>query len=82
MSGKRGRRTRLVNPVPNANPATGRDLAGDFYLPGQVSGSSAVHTASDIPLSAAGRGASLFHGVMENTDVFFHVMQAAIVGAQ
>jgi len=72
----------LVNPTPNANPATGRDLAGDFYLPGQVSGSSAVHTASDIPLSAAGRGASLFHGVMENTDVFFHVMQAAIIGAQ
>ena len=72
----------LTNPTPNANPATGRDLASDFYLPGQVSGSSAVHTSSDIPMSAAGRGASLFHGVMENTDVFFHAMRAAIIGAQ
>ncbi len=72
----------LTNPTPNANPATGRDLAGDYYIPGQATGnSSAVHTASDIPLSAAGRGSSLFHGVMENTDVFFHAMQAALLGA-
>lgn len=74
----------LTNPTPNVAGAS-RDTAGDFFIPGQASGagaSTAVHTASDIPLSAAGRGASLFHGVMENTDVFFHVMQAAVVGAQ
>ncbi len=72
----------LTNATPNANPATARDLSGDFFIPGQATAnSSAVHTASDIPLSAAGRGASLFHGVMENTDVFFHAMQAALVGA-
>lgn len=72
----------LTNATPNANPATARDLAGDFFLPGQATANtSAVHTASDIPLSAAGRGSSLFHGVMENTDVFFHAMQAALVGA-
>ncbi|GEP44856.1 alkaline phosphatase [Brevifollis gellanilyticus] len=74
----------LTNATPNVSGAA-RDTAGDFFIPGQASGagaSTAVHTASDIPLSAAGRGASLFHGVMENTDVFFHVMQAALVGAQ
>ncbi|MES2598751.1 MAG: alkaline phosphatase [Verrucomicrobiota bacterium] len=74
----------LTNAQPNVSGAA-RDVAGDFFIPGQATGagaSTAVHTASDIPLSAAGRGASLFHGVMENTDVFFHVMQAVLVGAQ
>jgi alkaline phosphatase len=73
----------LTNPTPNANPATARDLSGDYYIAGQATGnSSAVHTASDIPLSAGGRGASLFTGVMENVDVFFKVMQAALGGAK
>jgi alkaline phosphatase len=73
----------LTNPTPNANPATGRDLAGDFFIAGQATAnSSAVHTASDIPLSAGGRGSSLFTGVMENVDVFFKAMQAAIGGAK
>lgn len=74
----------LTNATANANPAT-RDTAGDFFIPGQAGGagnSSAVHTASDIPLSAGGRGASLFTGVMENVDVFFKVMQAALGGAK
>jgi alkaline phosphatase len=73
----------LTNPTPNANPATGRDLAGDFFIAGQATGnSSAVHTASDIPLSAGGRGSSLFTGTMENVDVFFKAMQALIGGAK
>ncbi|MEO0018893.1 MAG: hypothetical protein RLZZ522_2176, partial [Verrucomicrobiota bacterium] len=74
----------LTNPTPYANPAT-RDVAGNFFIAGQATGagaSSAVHTASDIPMSAGGRGASLFYGVMDNTDVFFQVMQAAIGGAK
>lgn len=58
-----------------------RDTAGAFLVTGQVDGNSAVHTGSDIPMSAMGRGASLFNGVMDNTDVFFKAMQAAIVGA-
>jgi alkaline phosphatase len=41
-----------------------------------------VHTASDIPLTAGGRGSSLMFGVMDNTDVFFRAMQAAIGGAR
>ncbi|MGC3959965.1 MAG: alkaline phosphatase [Verrucomicrobiota bacterium] len=54
-----------------------RDTAGNFLVTGQVPGSSAVHTASDIPVSAYGFGAELFTGVMDNTDVFFKLMEAA-----
>jgi len=57
---------------------TNRDTAGGFLVTGQVPDSSAVHTASDIPVSAYGRGASLFTGVMDNTDVFFKIMQAVL----
>ncbi|HTD67861.1 MAG TPA: alkaline phosphatase, partial [Candidatus Limnocylindria bacterium] len=57
-----------------------RDVAGDFLITGQVPGETAVHTASDIPLSALGRGASLFNGVMDNTEVFFRIMQAVSDG--
>ena len=49
---------------------------------GQVPGTSAVHTGGDIPLSAFGRGAGLFGGTYDNTDVFFKIGQAAIGGAQ
>ena len=59
-----------------------RDVAGGFLITGQVPGNTAVHTASDIPLTAAGRGSTLIFGVMDNTDVFFRAMQAAIGGAR
>ncbi|HJU40653.1 MAG TPA: alkaline phosphatase, partial [Tahibacter sp.] len=49
---------------------------------GQVPGDQAVHTATDIPLSAYGRGASQFTGVIDNTDVFFKLGQIAVGGAQ
>ena len=67
----------------NSYPAdpTKRKTAGGFFIAGQVPGSSAVHTASDIPLSAYGRGAALFTGTMDNTDVFFRTMKAVLVGA-
>lgn len=58
-----------------------RDQAGNFLVTGQVPGSSAVHTASDIPVSAVGAGSAYFTGVMDNTDVFFKAMKAALVGA-
>jgi len=66
-----------------------RDVAGGFLVTGQIYSQSltpattvqsAVHTASDIPLSALGAGASLFSGTMDNTDVFFRTMQAVLVG--
>jgi alkaline phosphatase len=59
-----------------------RDQGGQFLVTGQVADSSAVHTASDIPLSAFGHGASLFGGTMDNTDVFFRVMQGVLGGVR
>ncbi len=56
-----------------------------FSVPGQVgadAGGQAVHTAADVQLSALGRGATLFGGVIDNTDVFFKFGQAAIGGAK
>ena len=50
------------------------------FIAGQVPGDQAVHTATDIPLSAYGLGSHLFHGVFDNTDVFFKLGQAAVGG--
>ena len=71
--------TAPLNSHPN-NPLE-RKNAGNFLVTGQVSGTSAVHTASDIPISAYGRGAAHFTGTMDNTDVFFRAMKAILVGA-
>ena len=63
------------------NDSLQRDTAGSFLVTGQIADTVAAHTGSDIPLSAAGRGASLFHGVMDNTEVFFRIMQSVLGGA-
>jgi alkaline phosphatase len=57
-----------------------RDVAGNFLVTGQIGDGVAAHTASDIPISAAGCGASRFTGVMDNTDVFFRIMEAVVAG--
>jgi alkaline phosphatase len=62
-----------------ANP-TKRDLEGKYSVTGQVPGSSAAHTADDVPLSAFGPGAYAFTGTIDNTDVFFKLAQAALRG--
>jgi alkaline phosphatase len=62
-----------------ASPAA-RDVDGKYLVTGQVPGNSAVHTATDIPISAMGPGAWSFTGVLDNTDVFFHLAQAAVKG--
>jgi alkaline phosphatase len=59
-----------------------RDTTGNFLITGQVSGSSAVHTASDVPVYSFGNGSSLFAGTMDNTDVFFKMMQAIFGGCK
>jgi alkaline phosphatase len=41
-----------------------------------VNESQEVHTADDVPLSAAGPGADYFKGVMDNTEVFFGIVRA------
>ncbi len=69
----------------NAYPATAAARPVGFLIPGQVgadAGGQATHTASDVQLSAMGRGATLFGGVIDNTDVFFKFGQAAIGGAR
>ena len=45
--------------------------ADGFFITGQVPGNTAVHSGSDIPLSAYGRGSEVFAGTIDNTDVFF-----------
>jgi alkaline phosphatase len=58
------------------------DQAG-FFVRGQVPGDQAVHTASDIPISAYSSGSDAwrrFVGVQKNTDVFFKLMQALGAG--
>jgi alkaline phosphatase len=59
-----------------------RDRAGNFLVVGQIADAIATHTASDIPLSAMGRNAQIFTGVMDNTDVFFKVMRVALGDAK
>ncbi|HEY6098200.1 MAG TPA: alkaline phosphatase, partial [Anaeromyxobacter sp.] len=59
--------------------------ASGFYLRGHVTGGQAVHTASDIPVSAYSTGSEAwrdFVGVQTNTDVFFKLMRAALVGGE
>ena len=53
-----------------------RTSGSGFFVTGQVPGEQAVHTATDIPLSAYGLGAYLFTGVMDNSEVFFKLGQA------
>ncbi|MFI4932163.1 MAG: alkaline phosphatase [Burkholderiales bacterium] len=63
-----------------ANAVERDDALGDYLITGQVPGETAVHTATDIPLSAFGPGALAFTGVLDNTDVFFKLAQAAVKG--
>ncbi len=66
-------------PLPNhPQSLTQRDQVGNQFIPGQIADAIATHTASDVPLSAMGRNAAIFTGVMDNTDVFFKVMQVAL----
>ena len=68
----------------NTYPATAsvRNNSTGYLVTGQVPGDTAVHTATDVPLSAFGRGAALFTGLMDNTDVFFKFGQASIGGVK
>jgi len=55
-----------------------------YYIRGQAVGKDqAVHTASDIPISAYSSGSrsyELFFGIQQNTDVFFKLMRLAAGG--
>jgi alkaline phosphatase len=79
-NGNLGTQCMSATGVANAGPI--RNVATGYLVTGQVPGDQGVHTATDIPLSAFGRGASLFTGVMDNTDVFFKMSQAVLGGAK
>jgi alkaline phosphatase len=59
------------------SPSTRNKDVG-YFVAGQVPGDQAVHTATDVPLSAYGASAAQFHGVIDNTDVFFKLASAAM----
>jgi alkaline phosphatase len=57
-----------------------QDTNGNYFITGQIPDATAAHTASDIPCSALGRGAAQFTGVLDNTDLFFRMMQSTLGG--
>ena len=61
-------------------PVTRAEKANGFFIRGQAVGrDQAVHTASDIPISAYARDPFVwlpFVGVQRNTDVFFKIADA------
>ncbi len=62
---------------------TRAESAFGYFVRGQVNGDQAIHTASDIPISAYSSGSRAyqqFYGVQENTDVFFKLARAAFGG--
>ena len=55
-----------------------------FFIRGQATADQAVHTASDVPISAYSTGNDAwrkFVGVQRNTDVFFKLMEATASGS-
>jgi alkaline phosphatase len=79
IKGELGGKGYPVDPADRAG-----DRAAGFFLRGQAVGhTQAVHTASDIPVSAFGVSRAVhrqFVGVQTNTDVFFKVARALLGG--
>ncbi|MGZ3240212.1 MAG: alkaline phosphatase [Burkholderiaceae bacterium] len=69
-------------PVTAMGQPNTRNVSNGYLITGQVPGDQGVHTATDVPLSAYGRGAQMFSGVMDNTDVFFKISQAVLGGSK
>ena len=66
-----------------ASPAGRPESANGMLLRGQVPGDQAVHTASDIPVSAYSSGNQAwlrFVGSQANTDIFFKLAHAVLAG--
>lgn len=65
----------IVNQTGSPASAAVRDSSTGFFITGQIADAAAAHTASDIPLSAFGRGAQNFSGYFDNTEVFFKIFR-------
>lgn len=79
--------TVIVNGVAVANPndsdaVSGRWIGGTVEngVTGGVPITTAVHTMSDVPVSAFGPGAFQFARISDNTDVFFYIVDAITGG--
>ena len=76
-------KTELAGKGYSGQPYARAESALGFFLRGQVPGDQAVHTATDIPISAyssSSRAYEQFIGVQQNTDVFFKLARAAFGG--
>jgi len=80
-----GDRCVIQNGVAMANPADPKATSGRLIEGvvenGSAGGSAernAVHTATDVPISAYGPGASQFARVMDNTETFFSIVQSVL----
>ena len=58
-----------------------RNKERGFLVTGRVQGDSAVHTATDVPLSAFGVCAERFIGLYDNTDVMFRMGELDVAQA-
>ncbi len=73
--------TVVANPNDPKKSTTGAFVVGGVLETGANGGDAqtqAVHTMSDIPISAAGPGASQFSRVQDNTEAFFEIMNAIL----
>jgi alkaline phosphatase len=62
---------------PAAVPNAERDGQAELQLGNlDYSQTNCVHTVEDVPLGASGPGAARFNGVLDNTEVFFAIMDA------
>lgn len=87
IKGQLGAKGYPAEPINRQAASTSPDPLGDsrgFYIRGQAVGQSqAVHTATDIPISAFSSGSTAyqqFSAVQDNTDVFFKLARAALGG--
>jgi alkaline phosphatase len=76
-------KTELAGKGYSATPLGRLSDQSGYFVRGQAPGDQAVHTASDIPISAYSTGTRawrLFTGVQTNTDVFFKLARAVLSG--
>lgn len=64
----------LVIANPKRAPQGARLVQGN--LPTTTGETSEIHSADDVVLMAQGPGSEYFHGVMDNTEVFFGILRA------
>ncbi len=69
--------------IAKANPARHHEGDPVELIPANIPDTigDECHAADDVPLNAEGPGSEYFHGVMDNTEVFFGIMRALGIDA-